>query len=222
MPTPKTFLDSPLLTPERIAADPEAAFAARPSWVRGLVIVHPEIGLDRPPEATPEGRPGVSPAAVVSLGESHLAHKTYSLIGLALLCELSRLPGVSVVTNSDGKGRHYERVTIADASEDLTSVNRLLIGATAYDQAKVVGIKSDMRPENLKGVPARKLGKDARAVLLGHAKRIAEGWEAKGTIPHHLTADSYLANLERLLALTDLEASGLDPLAALPMVSEEA
>lgn len=214
MPTPKTFLDSPLLTPERIAADPEAAFAVRPSWVRGLVIVCPE--------AAPQDCHGVSPAAVVSLGESYLAHKIYSLIGLALLCELSRLPGISVVTNSDGKGRHYERVTIADASEDLTSVNRLLIGAAAYDQAKVVGIKSDMRPENLRGVPARKLGKDARVVLLGHAKRIGEAWEAKGTMPHHLTADSYLANLERLLALSDLEASGLDPIALLPMVSEGA
>ncbi|PBB39576.1 MULTISPECIES: hypothetical protein [unclassified Mesorhizobium] len=219
MPTPTTFLDSPLLTPERIAADPEAAFAVRPSWVRGLVLVHPDADPERPSEATPQG---VSPAAVVSLGESHLAHKTYSLTGLALLFELSRLPGVSVVTNSDGKGRHYERVTIADAAEDLTSVNRLLIGATTYDQAKVVGIKSDMRPENLRATPARKLGKDARAVLLGHAERIVRAWEAKGTMPHLLTADGYLANLERLLALTDLEASGLDPLAALPVVSEEA
>lgn len=204
---PTTFLDTPLLTPERIATDPEVAFEVRPAWIRGLVIVHPDD--------TPEDRLTASPAAVVSLGEGHLAHRTYSLINLAILSELSRLPGVSVATNSNGSGRHYERVTIADAGEDLTSVNRLLLGATAYDQAKVVGIKSDMRPENLGSIPASKLGKDARAVLLGHALRIANAWEAKGTIPRHLTAGSYLANLERLLALSDLEARGLDPLAAL-------
>lgn len=191
---PSRFEDIPLLTPEHIQADPRAAFAVVPLWIHLLHWPDPEDSDE--------------PVAVVVVGRKHPAPIVLSLHGLALLCELSRLPGISVVTNSDGKGRLYLRVTIAGAEEDLTQVTRLFYGAGPYVQVKVDGIKSDMRPENLRAETASRVGKETRDVILRHAERISREWEARGTMPSHITAASYMANLRRLLEEIDREASG--------------
>ncbi|MCO5065455.1 MAG: hypothetical protein M9924_13725 [Rhizobiaceae bacterium] len=195
------FSSSPLITPERIFADPDAAFAVLPSWVRNFALVYPE-GHERD-----ISKP--SPVVIIALGKKHIAAKTYSPASFAALCELTRLPGISITTNHNGSGRHYERITIADHPEDLTSVNRFLLGAAEYTQVKVTGIQSDMRPENLMQDVAEKASKDARQVVLSHVKRILKEWEASGNMPSLFIPADYLENVERLLQLTDLEATGV-------------
>lgn len=191
---------APLRTPELVAADPQAALAHRPAWLHAAHLEYPE-GHEADPAR-------FSPVVALVLGKKHVTSKNYSLLQVAFMLELTRLGGISIVTNSDGKGRWYERISIADHPEDLTSVNRVFSGATEYVEAKVAGIKSDMRAENLKHGPAGRLSKDARQVVLGHATRIAQQAEAEGRMPPHITAMEYLVNLIHLLHLIDREAAG--------------
>ena len=203
MSTPKPsvrFEDTPLRTPELVAADPQAALSVRPAWLHAALLVYPE-GHENDPAR-------FSPAVTLVFGKKHVASRSYSPLQVAFLLELSRFGGISIVTNSDGKGRWYERITITGQREDLTSVNRVFSGATEYVEAKVAGIKSDMRAENLKHGPAGRLSKDARHVVLGHAGRIAKRLEAEGRMPPHITALDYLTNLICLLHLIDKEAQG--------------
>lgn len=149
-----------------------------------------------------------SPAVSIALGRKHVASKNYSLLQVAFMLEITRFPGASIVTNHNGTGRHYERISFDGYPEDLTTLSRVFSGAAEYDQTKVGGIKSDMRAENLRHDPAEKIGKDARQVVLGHATRIAQQLEAEGKMPPHITAVEYLANLVHLLYLIDQEATG--------------
>lgn len=206
--TSTRFEDTPLLTPERIAADPRAAFAVVPSSIRSITLV--------PHDDTPQ-------AAVLILGKSRLMTPTYSLLNAAVLFEACRVPGINVATNGNGMGGCWARLTVSGAGEDLTTVNRFLFpsGASPYEQIVVAGpIKSDHRPDNLRSLPARKLGKETRSVLMGHVRRIAIEWEARGDMPAHFTAETYLANLERLLHYCDLEAGGMDVLGSLPLIPD--
>lgn len=199
------FEDTPLLTPERIATDPRAAFAIIPACVRSITLV--------PHDDTPQ-------AAVLILGKSRLMWPTYSLLNVAAIFEACRVPGINVATNGNGLGGYWARLTVSGAGEDLTTINRFLFGASPYEQIVVDGIKSDHRPENLRSQPARKLGKESRSVLLGHVRRIAAEWGARGDMPQHLTAETYLANLDRLLQYSDMEASGMDVLGSLPLIPD--
>lgn len=194
------FLSSPLITPERVAADPRESLSGRPAWLHALHLEYPEGHEDDSAR--------LSPGVVIVLGKSHVTARGFSPLQVAFLIEVTRFPGLSIVTNSDGKGRWYVRIAIADHPEDLTSVNRVFSGATEYVEAKVSGIQSDMRAENLKHGPASRLSKDARQIVLGHASRIAKQLEAEGRMPAHLTAETYLLNLIQLLHLIDQEATG--------------
>lgn len=211
------FPQTPLVTPERIAADPEAAFSVLPPCILSAILISPSDRLDAP--QADRAAPDISPAFVVRFGPKHITHKTLSPVGLAIVCELARAPGVSIATDTNGTGRYYERVTIAGHGEDLTSLSRLLRDAGPYEQVKAGHFKSDFRPENLRAIPASKIGKQARDIVLGHLKRIASEWEERGTMPPHFTASSYLGNLERLFQLNDLEAAGHDPLSSLPLIA---
>lgn len=204
---------SHLITPERLAADPRVALSVLPPWLHAIHLEYPE-GHD-------EDEARFTPSATLVLGRSRVAAKGYSLLQVAFLFELTRLPGISIVTNHNGSGRHYERIAIAGHPEDLTSVNRVFVGAAEYTQAKVSGIQSDMRAENLRTDAAEKVSKDARHVVLGHAERIAKEWEKKGRTPRHLTASAYLDNLHRLLRLIDLEATGRELSDLLPIIPTE-
>lgn len=199
-------ITTPLITPERLYADPQAAFSAPPAWVRQFHLEYPEGHEDDPAK--------FEPVAIIVLGKTREVARTYSILQAALLMELTRFPGISIVTNRNGTGPHarwYVRLAFAGYPEDLTTLSRLFSGAAEYDQTKVAGsIKSDMRTENLRNDPAKKIGKDARQVVLGHAERIATEFEKSGRMPSHLTAAAYMANLRRLLQLNDEEATGKD------------
>ena len=210
------FSQSPLLKPERIASDPEEAFRILPPCILSATFISPDDGLDT--TKADRAAPDISPVFVVRFGPRHFTHKTLSPVGLAIACELVRVPGVSIATDTNGSGRYYERVTIAGHGEDLTSLSRLFKDAGPYEQVKQGHFKHDFRPDNLRAIPAAKIGKQARDIVMGHLRRIAREWEERGTMPHHFTASSYLENLERLFHLNDLEAAGQDPLASLPLI----
>ena len=50
------------------------------------------------------------------------------------LCEITRLPGLSIAVNSNGGAGNYLRFTIGDEGEDLTTVNRFLSNAGPHEQ----------------------------------------------------------------------------------------
>lgn len=199
---PADLINAPLRTPELVAIDTQSALSVRPAWLHDLHLEYPE-GHEEDAEHH-------TPAVTIVLGRKRVTSKGLSALQLAFLIELTRFPGISLVTNSDGKGRWYVRISIADHPEDLTTAVRVFSNATEFVEAKVSGIQSDMRTENLKHGPAGKVSKDARHVVLGHAARIAKQVEESGRMPDHLTAKAYLENTNRLLHLSDLEATGLE------------
>jgi len=201
-PEPQSFMDAALITIESIRDDPFKAFASVPDWVRSMTII-------APPDWA-KGIPDVASAVHVTFGQKLLSFRAYPDVVFALLCEITRLPGISIAANSDGKGRAYARIVIAAAPEDLTTVDRFVWGAGTYDQIKVNGIAVNASPENLRADTARRLGKDARAVVMGHAERIAKDIEERGAWPSHLTSAAYLANLRELLAAVDLLKQGIE------------
>lgn len=214
--TTDDFRHTPLLTPERIASDPSEAFRTLPPCILAAVLVPPGGGTQGHRAAY-----DISPAFVVRFGPQHITYKTLSPVGLAICCELARAPGVSIATDTNGSGRHYERITFAGYGQDLTSLSRLIRDAGPYEQVKAGHFQSDFRPENLRTMPASKIGKQAREVVMGHIRRIAGEWEERGAMPAHFTAAAYVENLERLIVLNDLESQGLDPLATLPLIKTE-
>lgn len=212
MDTTTDFASSPLITPERLEADPQAALAVRPAWLHAVHLEYPEGHEEDPARFTP--------AVALVLGRKHVTSRGFSLPQVAFMMEITRFPGASIVTNHNGTGRHYVRIAFDGYPEDLTMLSRVFSGATEYVQTKVDGIQSDMRAENLRHDPAEKIGKDARQVVLGHAERIAKQLEASGRMPPHLTAEAYLDNLRRLLVLIDQEATGRELSDLLPAVRE--
>ena len=156
-----------LRTPERIAASPEETLMPLPAWAHSLTWVYPEGHRDNPARLTP----GVS----LVLGEKHVTAKGFSPLQVAFLMEITRFRDAKVLTNQtkkNGGGRWYVRISFAGYREDLTMVSRVFAGAAEYDQTKVNGIASDMRAENLRNDAAEKVGKDARQVVMRHAKRM--------------------------------------------------
>lgn len=216
MPTTKPsirFEDSPLITPERLAADPQAALAVRPEWVHRVEFVTPEV--------EPEAHPAVQPIVFIWAGETHPSYEAHTPLAAALMWEITRLPGVSLAVNDNGSGSAYFRFTIADVSEDLTTVARFLKGAGPDEQVlKTPARKWDMRTETLRTAHTGRPSKDSRAVLMGHIERIAKEWEASGKMPPHITAAEYIANLHRLLVLIDQEATGRELCDLLPTTRE--
>lgn len=212
------FTQTPLITPERIAGNYQEAFTAIPEWIQSLTFILPSettTGITSASRLPFKPILDVSPVAVVQFGKTVISHKTLSLLGLAVAFEITRMPGVSITTDSNGSGRYYERITIARYSEDLTTLSRLLFGAAEDQQVKANGFTSELRPEHLKAIPAAKASKDARAIVLAHLERIATNLEARGGLPSHFTAAAYVENVQRLLGMVDLEATGIDPIATL-------
>lgn len=206
---------SPLITPERVVDAPDVAFAIVPPWAKLIEVLHPG-GV-----ATVQST--VAPIVIVVVGRARLTDAGFSGFQYAALYELTRVPGIGIALNGDGKGRFYARITIQDAPEDLTTVSRFLSDAGPYDQIRATGTPlSDMRGANLAALPASRRGKYARDVVLTHAKRLATAWEERGGMPDHLTPPTYLENLGRLLLAADAEARGADQIEALRQIEEGA
>jgi len=196
-----SFMDTPLITPERLEASPEEAFAFLPPWVRAIELVSPLEYHDA----------ALQPVVIIWAGKGRIQYEAHSPLAAAIMFEVTRIPGVSIAVNSNGTLSNYFRFSIGDVGEDLTTVSRFLTNAGADEQVlKTPGRKWDMRTETLRKTTAGKPSKDSRAVLMGHIERLAQEWEASGKMPSHLTAVSYLANLNRLIRLLDLESTGKD------------
>ena len=207
--------NSPLITPERVVAAPGETFAIVPPWARLIEVLHPG--------GTPLPWSPIGPTVIVVVGKARLTDAGFSGFQYAALYELTRVPGIGIALNGDGKGRFYARITIQDAPEDLTTVSRFLSDAGPYDQIRTTGTpSSDMRGDNLAALPASRRGKYARDVVLSHAKRLATAWAERGDMPEPLTPSTYLENLKRLLLAADAEARGADQIEALKQVEEGA
>lgn len=207
--TPKasSFVSSPLVTPERIVKDHHEAFSARPEWLRSVHFEAAEcssaIGHVNEPQ----------PIAVITLGKSRVFHKHLSLLGLAVAFEATRLPGVSMFTNGNGKKpeRFYMRLSFSGHSADLTTFSRILSGSGSGEEITTDIFQHDLRPEYLTTRPVSKGNKDAREVVLSHLDRIAHKMEAEGDFASMpFSAHDYMANLKSLLHAVDSEAEGID------------
>lgn len=207
------FASSPLITPERLAAEPQAALAVRPAWVRRVFFVAPG--------PHPEPNPAVQPPVIIWAGKTRTLYEAHTTLAAAIMWEITRLPGLSIAVNSNGGAGNYLRFTIGDEGEDLTTVSRFLSNAGPHEQVnKTKGRKWDMRTETLRVSRAGKPSKESRSVVMGHVERIAREVEERGAFPPHITAETYLANLYRLIAMADLEATGRELHDILPLVPE--
>lgn len=205
-----TFENSPLITPERIKQDYEEAFGILPSWCHTLDFVLPE-GMNQPSSLHFEPSPG----AIITLGKSKAVHKSLSLPALAFTFEMTRLPGISMVTNQNGGKNpiYYVRVAIADYPEDLTTLSRILCDAGPEDQVSKGILSNSLEPEHLVLRNARKQERQARAVIFGHLERLAWKYEAEDT-SGNFSASAYMSNLHRLLMLSDMGADWTNEVAA--------
>ncbi|MCL6706692.1 hypothetical protein M8R20_06755 [Pseudomonas sp. R2.Fl] len=213
MPDSIQFISSPLITPKRLQADPQASLQPYPAWVRHLEFVTPE------PE--PEAFPSIQPVVIIWAGQSRRRYEAHTPLTTALMWEITRLPGLSIAVNNNGSKDDYFRFTTEGIGEDLTTVSRFLMDALPYERVlRTPRRKFDMRPETLRKAGG-KLSKDSRSVLMAHIERIAKEWEADGGMPAHITAAAYLENLQRLLHLIDLEATGRELSDILPTVERQ-
>lgn len=207
--------NSPLITAERVMVTPSEVFAIVPPWARLIEVLHPG--------GTTTAQSPIAPVVIVVVGKTRLTDAGFSGLQYAVLYELTRIPGIGIALNGDGKGRFYARITIQDAPEDLTTVSRFLSDAGPYEQVRTTGTpSSDMRGDNLAALPASRRGKYARDVVLHHAKRLATAWEERGDMPEHFTSATYLENLKRLLRAADAETRGADQIDALRQIEKEA
>lgn len=203
--------NSPLITPERVVATPSETFAIVPPWARLIEVLHPG--------GTASVWSPIGPVVIVVVGRTRLTDAGFSGFQYAVLYELTRIPGIGIALNGDGKGRFYARITLQDAPEDLTTISRFFSDAGPYDQIRTTGTPPlDMRGDNLAALPASRRGKYARDVVLRHVKRLATAWEDRGDMPEHLTPATYLENLRRLLMAADAEARGADQVEALRQI----
>ncbi|MBJ6722984.1 MAG: hypothetical protein ACODTL_20500 [Brucella sp.] len=203
------FMSSPLITPQRILGDHLEAFDIKPDWVRSVRFETPE-GYAQAVSHIYEPQP----TAIVILGKGKVSHKNFSLCGLAVAFELTRFPGMSMVSNSNGNKpneRFYVRLAIADCPEDLTTFGRILSASGPDEEITSDIFKHELRPEHLKKRLSSKGNKDAREVVMTHINRIVRKMEDNDRfriLP--FTAAEYVANLKTLLDAVDREAEGID------------
>ncbi len=201
--TDTDFLYSPLITPERILRDYEEAFSIRPKWCHSVHHVTPEGVHPSNLQYQP------LPIAIITLGKTQIVHKGLSLAGLGFAFEITRLPGISIVTNQNGSTppRHYVRIVVADYPEDLTTLSRTLCDTGPYEELSPGILRHSLDPEHMLARPSSKQNRHAREVILGHAERLARKYSERDP---SFDADAYVTNLRNLLSLVDRETSGED------------
>jgi hypothetical protein len=205
------FETRPLITPELLAADPVAALETAPAWVRLHSVTLPE-GID------------AAPAVSIAMGGKFIKTITLTLAETALLFEISRFGHRGVTNSNHAKPipNIYARMSFRDAPEDMMTFSRILYGAAEHEVIKQGCIKSDLRGENLRTIPGGKPDKDARKTTMQHVERLARERQAGGTLPRDFDIPAYLVNIERLFAIVDREAEGLDPIDPPPLTPSDA
>lgn len=185
----RDFENAPLITPERIEADPEEAFRVVPRWAATMAFAQPDLA-DLPAADRP---------VVVLVGGKHRVGITLSSMQFGLLCEGTRF-GHSVVTNrnSGKQPTIYAKLSFRDAPHDNMPISRPFAGAGANEQVKAQELRSDLRTENLYLDGAGKPIKYARATTMLHVRRLAKERQSSGTLPVGFDVDAYLENVERL------------------------
>lgn len=214
------FESTPLITPHRLVTEWPSILASPPAWALHVearwTLPDAEKEIDCPDEVI----------VLVSKKHRKLIHLT--IFEYAALCEMSRVTGISIVTNSNfGKPepKIYVKMTFDGAPEDLMSIRRIIVGAGANEATKARWNQNDYRGENTYTVAHHHPQKDARTVSLGHVERLARQdgnimaavaparEEAMRklptvTLPHDFHVARYMANISMLFGAVDAMHSG--------------
>ncbi|WP_265516005.1 hypothetical protein [Nitratireductor luteus] len=193
----------PLVTSKRLQVREQVhtilSETAAPYWVRGIVSPYPE----------PEAEPDVPALAerIVLLGDAHPQQFHFSAAALAIGYELCRT-GHSWGTNDNhSEARNvYAQMIFSGAFQANLPVARLFTDAGAGQIVKYEGRPYDLTSENLMLIPGPRAKREARAVAMEHAERLA--WERPERLPAGVTVEEYLANLHQLFAYHD-ELAGI-------------
>lgn len=214
------FETTQLITVPRLISEWRSILGSSPAWA---LHVEPMWTL---PDA--EEEQGCPDAVTVLVGKKHKRPMHLTIFEFALLCELSRVAGITIVTNSNfGKPfpRVYARMAIDGAPEDLTSIRRLIVGAKANEATKARWNQNDYRAESTYTVEHPHPQKDARKVALGHIERLARQdgklmaatslaredamrrlpW---ATLPDDFHIRAHMSNIHSLFGLVDALQSG--------------
>lgn len=176
--------DFPLITPELLKSEWRECFRIVPKWVHLIEL----LADDR---------------VLLVVGRKHKHLMIMPPAECAALFELTRF-GHSIVTNARAVkpgALVYAKLSIAGFPSDTMPVRRLFSGATEGRSVKPLEVASDYSAANgyFIGDPSAK--KDARAVAMSHAERLA--FEVNGMA---FDPVPYRSNLEALFALIDSEA----------------
>lgn len=177
------FSETPLITAERIAADPAEAFAIVPEWAEEKEIIGDRMFF--------------------VAGKKHPKAIHMPLPESALCCELGRF-GITIVTNTNGRSdsvvaRYYVKFAIPGAAKSNMPIRRVFSGAAEAIETKALEIESDYSVTNIAFAADPGSKWDARTVILREARRLASQHAPKG-----FDVDAYIANIKRLFTEIDL------------------
>jgi hypothetical protein len=177
------FRDTPLITPERIAADWEEALKTLPPWARTTDFLSDRI--------------------LVTVWGLHPCAPFFPPLELGLFAEIARY-GHTVVTNSNfspSNPRIYLKVSFRDAPEHNITVRRVLSGAAEGEAVKALDIESDYSAANSYFVPDARAKRDARKEVIEQAERLAAS-----EVADPVAVAAYVANIRALFAAIDASA----------------
>lgn len=174
--------------------------ANRPPWVKGIESPYPERDYE-PDEPALAQR-------IVLLGEAHKRQFFFTIIGLATGYEFCRLGHTWGTNDNHSATRNvYAQMIFDRAFRANLPVARLFTDAGPGKIVKTEGRPYDLTADNLALIPGPRAAREARAVALGHAERLAR--EHPERLPNGVTVDGYMENLVQLLTYHDeLSADG--------------
>ncbi|MFE0017030.1 hypothetical protein ACFWXH_19435 [Mesorhizobium sp. NPDC059054] len=162
----RRFKATALVTPTRIRTEPEEVFALEncPHWVRSIELIVTDADGGMPTEA------------VATVGRKHPKIITANLFALAVLFEMTRYGGISVVTNSNHAKRPsiYAKMSFPMASDHLVSIRRILFDAEAGQVTKPVWREHDYSPESTRTEPDAHPKRRSRATAMQHVEEAAQ------------------------------------------------
>ncbi|MFK5599788.1 hypothetical protein ACFZ8E_22710 [Methylobacterium sp. HMF5984] len=162
-------------------ADRTEAFARLPDWARGGESAGSDLDI-------------ADDVFTVRVDGAEPLISKFPFIGAAILVELTRY-GNGIVTNPNGTGSNYVKITFAKHPKDSMPVSRIIADALPRQAVHPVGDLGDYRPEFLEKRGAGKAAKNARETAVRHSVELCREAGAD--------ADAYEANLRALFEMHD-------------------
>ncbi|TNC09032.1 hypothetical protein FF100_27390 [Methylobacterium terricola] len=178
------FVSSPLITPERLKGDRQAALSLLPDWAQHGVDLGDDIEAELSKFVVIVHGKGTDPITV-----------ELPLISTVILCELTR-HGNSIVANPNRHGGEvYVKLSFARHAMDTMPISRIILNATEKKAVRQWAGPGKLDPDYLELAGAGNAKKAARAVAVKHAVELARDAGAD--------AAEYEANLGRLFLMHD-------------------